>query len=195
MQRSNRCFCVQFGVHMKFPFCFRVKTAGLALVFLSGSSSLLCAQSQGIPSFQSPNRVEAEPISPVTVIQGHQAPMEFRFRVRQGFHINSHQPSSEELKPTELHFSLPTGIIIGQLQYPAGTLTSFPFDPVNKISVYSGEVIIKAMAMSEAGEMTGPYNVHGELTYQACDDRSCYPPKKLPIEFVVNVGRTPHRRR
>jgi hypothetical protein len=29
--------------------------------------------------------------------------------------------------------------------------------------------------------------VHGELQYQACNDRACFPPKKLPVEFEVTV--------
>lgn len=164
------------------------------VALLSGLCGLLSAQS--IPSFQPQGWVEAEPIEAVTVVPGHQAPLEFRFRVRQGFHINSHQPSSQELKATTLHFSVPTGIVIAQVQYPAGQLSSFPFDPDFKLSVYSGEVTIKALAMAENREMPGPYLIHGDLTYQACDNRSCYPPKKLPIEFKVNVGRAPrHRRR
>ncbi len=33
----------------------------------------------------------------------------------------------------------------------------------------------------------GIFKVHGELQYQACDDRSCYPPKTLPVAFEVRV--------
>jgi hypothetical protein len=29
--------------------------------------------------------------------------------------------------------------------------------------------------------------VHGQLKYQACNDRSCFPPKLAPVEFEVQV--------
>jgi len=34
----------------------------------------------------------------------------------------------------------------------------------------------------------GRFRVHGFLQYQACDDRACYPPTKLPIAFDVQVA-------
>ena len=36
----------------------------------------------------------------------------------------------------------------------------------------------------------GTYRVHGELRYQACNDRACFPPKTLPVAFDVKVTRT-----
>jgi len=33
----------------------------------------------------------------------------------------------------------------------------------------------------------GKYKVHGQLKYQACNDRSCFPPKLAPVEFEVSV--------
>jgi hypothetical protein len=34
----------------------------------------------------------------------------------------------------------------------------------------------------------GRFRIHGFLNYQACDDRACYPPTKLPIAFDVQVS-------
>src|SRR5579884_1014749 len=159
---------------------FRGVLTAVGLAAASFLSSF--AQAQNTPLFQTRDWVEVEPVETVTVVPGERAPLELRFRVRQGFHINSHQPTSEELKPTVVHFSLPIGIVIAQVQYPAGELLSLPIDPTTKWSVYSGEVTIKAQAIAERREMTGPYLIHAELNYQACDNRSCYPPKKLPFE-------------
>ena len=77
--------------------------------------------------------------------------------------------------------------MIGRMQYPAGQLTSFPFDPSQKLSVYSGDLTVKALVSTPVNASAGMHTVHGELRYQACDNNACYPPKKLPIEFNVNI--------
>lgn len=122
------------------------------------------------------------------VSPGHSAPVQFTFRVQDPYHINSSHPLAEELIPTQLHFSLPGEIAVGRMQYPAGKLMSFPFDPSTKLSVYSGDFVVKGLIMAPTVASTGTYTVHGELKYQACDNNACYPPKKLPFTFNVKVG-------
>jgi hypothetical protein len=119
----------------------------------------------------------------------------FVFHVEKGYHINSNKPLTEELIPTQLHFMLPGEIVIGKVGYPAGVLTSFPFDPTQKLSVYSGDVVIHAVVIAPQEAQAGPLTVHGELRYQACDNNACYPPKKLPITFNVKVGASSARKK
>ena len=122
------------------------------------------------------------------VVPGHAAPVQFTFHVVDPYHVNSNQPLAPELIPTQLHFSLPGEIAIGKMQYPAGKLMSFPFDPSTKLSVYSGDFVIRGLIMSPATAAQGTYTIHAERKYQACDNNSCYPPKKLPFTFNVKVG-------
>ena len=138
-------------------------------------------------SAQARTFVSFVPMNTVVVQPGHSAPVEFTFRVESGYHINSNTPTTEELIPTQLHFSLPGEIAVGKVQYPAGQLMSFPFDPTQKLSVYSGGVTIRAVVVAPAGAAPGMLTVHGELKYQACDNNACYPPKKLPMQFDVRV--------
>lgn len=126
--------------------------------------------------------------SNAVVSPGHSAPVQFAFRVQDPYHINSSKPLAEELIPTQLHFSLPGEIAVGKMQYPAGKLMSFPFDPSTKLSVYSGDFVIRGLIMAPTKAATGTYTIHGELKYQACDNNACYPPKKLPFTFNVKVG-------
>jgi len=66
---------------------------------------------------------------------------------------------------------------------------SFPFDPSQKLSVYSGDLTIHASVMTQPGMAPGTYTVHGEFKYQACDNNACYPPKKLPVDFNIAVAK------
>ena len=72
------------------------------------------------------------------------------FRVPPGYHINSNTPKSEFLIPTALKMDLPTDIILGKIEYPAGEDTSFPFSPDEKLSVYSGDFTISLWRASAA---------------------------------------------
>jgi hypothetical protein len=134
-------------------------------------------------------KVTVEPVETVTVKTGRSAPLQLTFHVKPGFHINSHQPTEPELIPTELKFYPPEDLLVAKIQYPAGVLTSFPFDPSTKLSVYSGNVIIRGAVMTQSKPTPGTYTVHAELRYQACDNNSCYPPKKLPVQFDVKIPR------
>jgi hypothetical protein len=126
--------------------------------------------------------------SSVAVTPGHSTPIQFTFKVLDPYHINSSQPLAEELIPTQLHFSLPGEVALGKMQYPVGKMMSFPFDPSTKLSVYSGNFVVKGVVVAPAVASTGTYTIHGELRYQACDNNACYPPKKLPFTFDVKVG-------
>ena len=134
-------------------------------------------------------KVTVEPVQTVSVKTGG-TPLQLTFHVKPGFHINSHQPTEPELIPTELKFFPPEDLLVAKVKYPAGVLTSFPFDPSTKLSVYSGDVVIKGMVFKQSKATPGTYTVHAELRYQACDNNSCYPPKKLPVQFDVKIPRT-----
>ncbi|HEY7405840.1 MAG TPA: protein-disulfide reductase DsbD domain-containing protein [Candidatus Angelobacter sp.] len=126
--------------------------------------------------------------SNVVVAPGKSTPIQFVFRVQDPYHINSSKPLTEELIPTQIHFSLPGEFAVGRIEYPAGKLMAFPFDPSTKLSVYSGDVVIRGMVVAPTAAASGTYTIHGELKYQACDNNACYPPKKLDFTFNVKIG-------
>ncbi len=160
----------------------RTISAFLAFALLAGSSALSAQQPDAA------QRVTFEPINTIHVTPGKATPVQFTFHIKPGLHINSHTPAAPELIPTVIHFSLPGDVVIGRLIYPPGQLTSFPFDPSQKLSVYSGDFGIKARVVAPDSAATGTYTIHADLRYQACDNNACYPPKTLPITFNVSVG-------
>ena len=149
---------------------------------------------QGNSPSQGRSYVEFEPLNTVAVTAGHTIPVQFTFHVKAGYHINSSKPLTEELIPTSIGFMPPPDLVIAKVQYPAGQSTSFPFDPTQKLSVYSGDVVIRAAIIAQPNAAYGTYTVHGEFKYQACDNNACYPPKKLPVQFDVKVAKAGARR-
>ncbi len=131
----------------------------------------------------------------VTLTPGHKAPVLLQFRVGDNFHINSHKPLDELLLPTELKLSPPTEIMVSNVIYPQGHMLQLPFSPDSKLSVYSGDFDVNATVRAAQNMPPGTFRIHGELKFQACNDRQCFPPKTIPILFdvkVVKAKRTQH---
>lgn len=131
--------------------------------------------------------VIAIPPEPVAVAPGGSVRVELRFRVSPGYHINSSKPRSEFLIPTRLTLSPPASLTPGAVVYPEGKDLSFAFSPKEKLNVYAGEFTVRAELRALGSVPVGSYKVPGELRYQACNDRACFPPTRLPVEFEVTV--------
>ena len=115
------------------------------------------------------------------VAAGKPAALELRFRVNSGLHVHSHKPSSEFYIPTELKLQPMAGVAVKSVEYPAGQTYSFAFDPKEKLNVYAGDFAVTALVTAAKGS----YTLNGTLRYQACDNASCFPPRTLPVSFVV----------
>jgi hypothetical protein len=162
-----------------------LKKTWLLLALLGAS---LAAQE---PAAKKSPTITMSPAPVATVPRGKSSAVDLHFRVAPGFHVNSNTPSEEYLIPTALKLDVPTDIVIGKIIYPPGEDASFAFAPDQKLNVYSGDFTLSVLVRPLAGVLPGQYRVHGQLKYQACDNRSCYPPKQLPVEFGVKVVKGP----
>ena len=155
--------------------------SGFVLVITAVSAAMFDTPSQ------TSSWVTPLPVSKVSVSAGKTARVQLRFKVADGYHINSNQPGSELLIPTKLQLDPPTDIGIGSITYPKGQDLTLALAPGEKLNVYTGEFALAARVSATSSAMPGKYKVHGQLKYQACNDRSCFPPKLAPVEFEVQV--------
>jgi Disulphide bond corrector protein DsbC len=114
---------------------------------------------------------------------GKTAMLEIRFRIVDGYHVNSHTPKSELLIPTNLALQPAVGVKAEAAKYPAGTEYSFSFSPKDKLDVYAGDFTVKLPVVAAAGS----HEVDGTLRYQACDRAACYPPRNLPVQVIFTA--------
>ena len=159
-------------------------TLVFAFSFLSFASLGFCVDEPKLAHVY----VSFEGASEASISPGKPSEVELRFRVKEGYHVNSNQPKSELLIPTTLKLDLPTDLAAGGITYPPGKDLSFPFDPSEKLNVYSDDFVVKAKVAAAKTASTGNFTVHGELRYQACSDSACYPPKSIPVQFDVHVA-------
>ena len=132
-----------------------------------------------------------------TVVRGKSGTLDLRFHVATGYHVNSNKPSEEFMIPTALHLDAANDILLRKIDYPEGRDMSFEFAPDQKLNVYTGNFTVGVLVRVLHTATPGKYAMRGALKYQACDDRACYPPKNLPVQFEVKVAKAPveHSRR
>lgn len=158
--------------HLAFCLILLGACAAMAQDF-SGSSSAESKAAKGMVSYLFPEQVSIAAQKPATV--------DLHFRVADGLHINSHTPREKSLIATNLAVAETSALKVTGVEFPAGTDYAFAFDPSEKLSVYTGEFTVKAHLTAPAGN----YMLQGLLRYQACDSRSCFPPKTIPVAIDV----------
>jgi hypothetical protein len=117
----------------------------------------------------------------VSVAAGKDSVIDLHFKINTGMHINSHTPREKWLIATRLIAVEIPGLKIGPVDFPAGSDYVLAAMPNNKLSVYTGEFVVRAHIQAAAGQ----HLFEGALRYQACDTNSCYPPRDAPIAVDV----------
>jgi hypothetical protein len=125
------------------------------------------------------------PVPTVKAAKGSVTMVALKASLPAGYHANSNKPSESYLIPLTLKWTagpLQTDSIV----YPKGTLEKYSFSD-KPLSVVTGEFSIMTHFKVPADAARGPAAQTGTLRYQACDNKSCYPPKNVPVNITVNV--------
>lgn len=149
-----------------------------------GSAAAMVAHQVGL--FDAPAKAKTYVVYSAeaqNVAAGKRSVLELRFRVVDGFHVNSHTPKSELLIPTAVALQPAAGVKVEAAEYPAGMAYSLSADPSEKLDVYTGDFTVKLPVVAQAGAHT----IDGTLRYQACDHAACYPPKSLPVQVMFTA--------
>ncbi|MGC1968061.1 MAG: protein-disulfide reductase DsbD domain-containing protein [Candidatus Acidiferrales bacterium] len=165
-----------------------VMAAGVAISRASLAPAVAPAQeSAAVPSAASIVKAHSF-VSMEPVPRGNEFQVAVVAEIRSGYHVNSHKPSDEYLIATTLTPQLPEGFKLVDTIYPAGRQEKFSFSPDKPLDVYTGSVTFKLRLVAEAGAAIGAVKIPAILRYQACNDTTCLPPVKIPVELNVNVG-------
>ena len=149
----------------------------LAALGLSGR-----AQEIRLGDAQPVHRAHVELLSSAAEVKaGEPQEVELRFRVEDGFHINSHTPKDELLIPTLIRFNTGSVVKVVEEAYPKGSAFRLTAGAGETLDVYQGEFRVDVKVVAPKGSST----LVGVLKYQACDNAVCYPPKTLPVVVAV----------
>jgi len=145
----------------------------IALVFLA--APLLAQMAPSIPSADALVKLKLEISS--NPPSGGEVRGVVTADVLEGWHINSNTPKSEFLIPSVITVSSPAlqNVVVS---YPAHVERTFGFS-ADKLAVYEGAVKFPFTATRTAATGDG---VEIKLSYQACNDQVCLPPKESALK-------------
>ena len=154
---------------------------------LRGNADAAVQESAAVPSAASIVKARSF-VSLEPVPRGKEFQVAVVADIRSGYHVNSHKPSDEYLIATTLTPQLPAGFQVLDTMYPVGRQEKFSFSPDKPLDVYTGAVTFKMRVEASAGAAIGTVNIPMVLRYQACNDTTCLPPVKVPVDVRVEVA-------
>jgi hypothetical protein len=129
--------------------------------------------------------VRARLIAPSEIAAGSKGTLAVEMSIGSKWHVNSHTPSESYLIPTSVTLTTSAGEL-SAIRYPRDIEKRFSFSE-KPLRVYEGTVRFEADLQLPA-VASGSLSVAGIVAYQACDDRQCFAPAKIPVEATIAVS-------
>jgi thiol:disulfide interchange protein DsbD len=108
-----------------------------------------------------------------------------RFRLQDGYHVNSNTPSDPYLIPLRLTWNEgPVKVV--ETVYPKGHLENYAFSD-KPLSVYTGDFEIGTKFHVPENAPRGSHVLVAKLRYQACNNTTCLPPRTLEVKQQIDI--------
>lgn len=127
--------------------------------------------------------VEAKPVrAAVTAAAGQRVQLDVKLDIARSWHLYAHGDTTYmgvDLVPDE-------GFPLADLraEYPAGHEGEFFGE---KVVMLEGRNTIKVSALVPGGLAAGEHALDLKLTVQACDDKTCLAPARIPVPMTLTV--------
>jgi hypothetical protein len=159
----------------------------IALLLLLNAALAMPGGFPGQPPGQTGKRnlVQIDAPASVEARAGKEFEVPLKFYVQDGYHINSNKPTEEYLIGTHIEWDPSSAKHLDDV-FPPADMKEFGFSKGKKLSVFEGMRTMKARFTAPAS--SGSVVLDGVFKYQACDQRACYPPGKVPIHVTVKVA-------
>ena len=100
-----------------------------------------------------------------------------------GIHV--YAPGSKDYIAIAMKLAPQSQIKAGKLEYPKSEMMSFADE---RVPVFQKPFrLTQGVTLDKSLKPGATVNVAGTVTYQACDDRVCYPPESAPVAWTVMV--------
>ena len=129
-------------------------------------------------------------ISATEIAPGQKLSLAFDITPKRNMHV--YAPGKHDYQVIAVKLDAQPWMKLAPTSYPPSEIYHFkeldekvetyghPFKRVQDITVLATAAAKKALA-------AGPVRLSGQLTYQACDDKVCYAPSKVPVNFALTV--------
>jgi hypothetical protein len=108
--------------------------------------------------------------------------------------MHIYAPPQTDYRPIELSVTAPQRVKLHPVAYPKGE--PYEFKPLNEVvQVYMQPIrLVQDVTLDVtpetralASQPDGALTLNGVLSYQACDDRLCFPPDEVPVSWTVKL--------
>jgi len=123
-----------------------------------------------------------------TVKTGETTYVKIKFHVKEGFHIMSDNPGEENFLPTVIEFEAQPGLRTGKPVFPASR--RIRLDELIAFNVFDSTFYVSVPVFLEKRTKQDPAAVKGFISYQPCDSKKCFFPKKT--EFILYLKQDLH---
>lgn len=130
--------------------------------------------------------VHARILVPASAAPGAKLTIVVELTIGPRWHVNSHTPAETFLIPTDLSLAASPGTL-SPVRYPPHAERRFAFSD-KPLRVYEGSVRIEE-DLEIPSDAAGSISITGALAYQACNERQCFAPAKIPLEATVSLAR------
>ncbi|HKM99895.1 MAG TPA: cytochrome c biogenesis protein CcdA [Candidatus Binataceae bacterium] len=160
---------------------------------LSAASLFVLAAILGfaIPAFALPKPNEIVEITSLKLdhplVAGQTSNLEIDAIVMAGWHINSDRPLSEDYIPTAVAVVPPASITVGPVQYPKAEEVALEFSGGDKLSVFSGFLVVSVPLKAAADYKPAPgQDLAVSIDYQACNNLQCLRPASVSSTVALD---------
>ncbi|MCI0473125.1 MAG: protein-disulfide reductase DsbD [Ignavibacteria bacterium] len=111
-----------------------------------------------------------------------------KVKIKDKYHINSVSPTDESFIKTEVTAKSEDFAVLNTY-FPPHKMYKFAFSET-EIPVYEGEITVGLTLLASKELKNGSYTIPVDLSYQACDNAACYPPKSVKSEVTITLSET-----
>jgi thiol:disulfide interchange protein DsbD len=130
-----------------------------------------------------PNFLKATVAAPKSVIPGKAFTVTITLNVSSPYHIQGNPPGKDYIA-TAVSVAAPKGFTADKAVYPKASEMTFSGE---KIPVFTGKLFITVQVTADRSVKPGSVTLPVTVSYQGCNDTSCFPPAKVTSETRVTV--------
>jgi hypothetical protein len=128
-------------------------------------------------------------IPKTSVVQGSTIEIDLSAEVQEGWHVYglTQAPGG----PTPLHVTLDENEVIQTFSIKSGTASVKKHDPSFDLETefYPGSFTLDIRTQVKQRAAAGDHSIPVSVRFQACNDRTCLPPKTVHLSVPIEVGR------
>jgi thiol:disulfide interchange protein DsbD len=158
----------------------------VALAFAVGLLAAAVVRAQPAGAAKADRASVRAVLSTQSLQAGQQAVIAVVLEVREGFHAQSHEPFQENLIKCEVTLAANPAVTAYAPIYPPGEVRNYP--ALGKLSVYEGRTIIYVPLEVKTDAPAAAIKLTGEIEFQICDDKACYPPETKPFVIETTIA-------